>query len=220
MFCSNCGNQIPDGSKFCPNCGSPVVPVPASSAFEQAKEKIASTTQDMKSEVDNAVDSAKQGFNEAGKNIDSAVSEIENEIKGNYSPAAPLKTDRSLIAYILLSLITCGIYGYYFIYTVARDINIACSDDDEETAGLGMFILLSIITCGIYGVYWEYKLGNRLAKNATSFGLTFQENGTTIIMWRIFGCLICFVGTFIGSHILIKNVNAICEAYNKSNHLG
>ncbi len=22
MFCSNCGNQIPDGTKFCPNCGA------------------------------------------------------------------------------------------------------------------------------------------------------------------------------------------------------
>lgn len=24
MFCSNCGTKIPDGSKFCPNCGAPV----------------------------------------------------------------------------------------------------------------------------------------------------------------------------------------------------
>lgn len=24
MFCSNCGNQLPEDSKFCPNCGNPV----------------------------------------------------------------------------------------------------------------------------------------------------------------------------------------------------
>ena len=23
-FCTNCGTQIPDGSRFCPNCGAPV----------------------------------------------------------------------------------------------------------------------------------------------------------------------------------------------------
>ena len=23
-FCINCGTQIPDGSRFCPNCGAPV----------------------------------------------------------------------------------------------------------------------------------------------------------------------------------------------------
>lgn len=27
MFCSNCGNQVPDGQKFCSNCGANVTPV-------------------------------------------------------------------------------------------------------------------------------------------------------------------------------------------------
>lgn len=27
MFCSNCGNQVPDGQKFCSNCGANVAPV-------------------------------------------------------------------------------------------------------------------------------------------------------------------------------------------------
>ena len=35
----------------------------------------------------------------------------------------PLKTDRSLVSYILLSIITCGIYSYYFIYKMAYDVN-------------------------------------------------------------------------------------------------
>lgn len=25
MFCSNCGNQLPKGSRFCPNCGTPIL---------------------------------------------------------------------------------------------------------------------------------------------------------------------------------------------------
>ena len=35
MFCSNCGSRLPDGGKFCPNCGAsaenpaPSAPVPA-----------------------------------------------------------------------------------------------------------------------------------------------------------------------------------------------
>ena len=79
---------------------------------------------------------------------------------------------------------------------------------------MAAFILLSIITCGFYGLYWEYKLGNRLARNAASYGIDMQENGTTILLWRIFGAFICVVGTFVGSYILIKNVNAVCTAYN------
>ena len=26
MYCTNCGNKIPDGAKFCVNCGTPVIP--------------------------------------------------------------------------------------------------------------------------------------------------------------------------------------------------
>ena len=29
MFCNKCGANIPDGSTFCPNCGTPVASVPA-----------------------------------------------------------------------------------------------------------------------------------------------------------------------------------------------
>ena len=129
----------------------------------------------------------------------------------------PLKTDRSLVTYILLSIITCGIYSYYFIYKMAYDVNIACEGDGQETAGLVKFILLSIITCGIYAWFWYYNLGNRLADNAGRYNMNFQENGTTVLLWLIFGSFLCGIGTFVAMHILIKNTNAICNAYNVYN---
>ena len=102
---------------------------------------------------------------------------------------------------ILLSLITCGIYGYYFIYKLAEEVNIACEGDGEQT------------------YYWYYKLGNRLAANAVRYNLNFQENGTTVLMWCIFGAFLCGIGQFFAMHILIKNSNMICAAYNRSKGL-
>ena len=224
MFCTNCGAEIPDGSKFCTACGAPV-PVPSSeSGFKDTVSNAAAAASDFADHAKDTFDSvsadARQAFYNAGQSVDSAVTDITNEFGGTpFQPGAPLKTDRSLAAYILLSIITCGIYGYYFIYSVARDINIACDDDDEETGGLGVYILLSIVTCGLYGIWWEYKLGNRLQKNGPAFGLSIQENGTTILLWRLLGCALCFVGTFVGSYILIRNVNLICDAYNRKNGL-
>lgn len=135
----------------------------------------------------------------------------------NYAPAAvALKTDRSLIILILLNLVTCGIYNLFFIHQWAKDVNVACAGDNENTPGLLPFILLSLVTCGIYSWIWYYKLGNRLAANAPRYGLSLQENGTTIILWLIFGIFLCGIGSLVGMNIAIKNTNTICAAYNNS----
>lgn len=136
-----------------------------------------------------------------------------------YPTATRIPTNRSLIAYILLSIITCGIYSYYFIYSIARDVNTMCREDGEKTGGLLAFILLSFVTCGFYGLYWEYKLGNRLAANAPRYGLTFQENGTSVLLWYLVGALLCGIGPWVAMHILIKNTNALAAAYNARNGL-
>ena len=128
-----------------------------------------------------------------------------------------LKTDRSLLVYILLSIVTCGIYSYYFIYKLAQDLNIACDGDGETTSGLLMFIVLSIVTCGIYSWIWFYKVGNRLASNAPRYGMNFTENGTTVLLWMLFGSMLCGIGPFIAMNIIIKNTNSICAAYNNYN---
>ncbi len=125
-----------------------------------------------------------------------------------------LKADRSLVAYILLNFITCGIYGWYFLYALARDVNAVCAGDGKSTAGLVKLILLSFITCGIYSFFWYYNLGNRLAANAPRYGLNFQENGTTILLWLVLGSMLCGIGPFIAMHIIIKNTNSLCGAYN------
>ena len=126
-----------------------------------------------------------------------------------------VKEDRSLVMYILLSIVTCGIYSYCFLYSIAQDANVVCADDGKKTSGLAAFILLSIVTCGIYAWIWYYNLGNRLSENAPKYGLNFSENGTTVLMWMIFGSFLCGIGPFIAMNILITNMNALAHAYNE-----
>ena len=147
----------------------------------------------------------------AARETDWNVSQAQAAYSGG---AMRMKTDRSLVAYILLSIITCGIYSYYFLYAMARDANVICSADGKKTGGLLAFILLSFITCGFYALYWYYALGNRLAENAPRYGMNFQENGTTVLLWYLVGALVCGIGPFVAMHILIKNMNSLSVAYN------
>ena len=125
-----------------------------------------------------------------------------------------VKEDRSLGMYILLTICTCGIYSWYFIYTMAQDANTLCSGDGKKTPGLAQYILLSIITCGFYNIYWAYTLGNRLAENAPRYGVDFQENGSSVLLWYLFGAMLCGIGPFVAMHILIKNMNTLAHLYN------
>ncbi len=200
MFCKKCGKEVPDNTKFCPRCGT-----------EISIEKRVS-------------DAANNVFQATEQELKSSINEVQQSFGGGQQmppngSGMRLKDDRGLISYIILSLITCGIYSYYFIYKMAADVNVACEGDGENTAGLVAFVLLSFITCGIYAWIWYYKLGNRLASNARRYGLTFQENGTTVLMWLLFGSLLCGIGPFIAMHILIKNTNMICNAYNRAHNL-
>ena len=200
MFCPKCGAEIPNTTKFCPSCGAPC-------SVEQ-----------------NVANAANNMFNAAEQELGSAIHEVHQTFSGNNNQVPPfagerLKDDRGLLSYILLSLITCGIYSYYFIYKLAHDVNIACEGDGQETSGLVAFILLSFITCGIYSYVWYYKLGNRLAENAPRYNMSFQENGTTVLLWCLFGLLLCGIGPYIAMNILIKNSNRICNAYNRAHGL-
>lgn len=125
-----------------------------------------------------------------------------------------LKTDRSLLVYIFLTLVTCGIYGYYTIYALARDVNAACNGDGQHTPGLLQFILLNLVTCGFYTFYWNYSLGNRLFNNGPRYGLNIQETGVTVLLWMLVGMLFCGIGPLIALFFIFRNANAICAAYN------
>ncbi|WP_091206042.1 DUF4234 domain-containing protein [Oribacterium sp. WCC10] len=201
MFCKKCGNQLADDAKFCPVCGEQVNSINNFKEFSQG-----------------AYNAANSALNKAENELGDAARNIAGN-NGGYYGGERLKEDRSLLMYILLTIVTCGIYSYYFVYKLAQDVNTACNGDGQETAGLVKYILLSVITCGIYSFYWQYCLGNRLASNAYRYNLAFQENGTTVLMWDLFGILLCGIGPFIAMNILINNTNKICAAYNRSNGL-
>lgn len=179
------------------------------------------TADDFQNDVREAFRSSAQAAGEAGSQAARAAQNARNDWNARQTPPPPagggvlrLKADRSLLVYLLLSFLTCGIYSLYFIYALARDINAACAGDGRNTAGLLKLVIFSFLTCGLYGVYWYYSLGNRLAYNAPRYGLSFQENGTTILLWYLVGLLLCGLGPLVAMYIIIKNSNALCGAYN------
>lgn len=66
---------------------------------------------------------------------------------------------RNIALCVIFSLITCGIYGIYWMIKINDEVNIL-SGEPDATSGVIVF-LLTLVTCGIYGLYWMYKMGER-----------------------------------------------------------
>lgn len=67
---------------------------------------------------------------------------------------------RDIAVCVILSLVTCGIYGLIWFINIINDLNTAAQTPEDKSAG--MIILLTIVTCGIYGWIWLYHAGEKV----------------------------------------------------------
>ncbi len=91
----------------------------------------------------------------------------------NQYPYPESEGRRGIVIGILVSLITCGIYGLYWQYKQMATLN-AWLKRDEYSFWLWFF--LSIITFGIFGIYYEYKMANGINKVQADNDLVFDSN--------------------------------------------
>lgn len=91
---------------------------------------------------------------------------------------------RSVATAIILSIITCGIYGIYWFVKLTDETNAAVGE--EGTTG-GMAFLFTLITCGIYSWYWMYKQGEKLDNLAVKKGQASSSRGILYLILSFFG---------------------------------
>lgn len=91
---------------------------------------------------------------------------------------------REIVTCILLSFITCGIYGIVWFINLTDDV--AYLSEDPEFSGAKAF-LFTLITCGIYSFFWAYKLGKNIQIAQSKRNLPASDNSTLYIILNLFG---------------------------------
>ena len=99
---------------------------------------------------------------------------------------------RNIALCVILSLVTCGLYGLYWFVCMTDDTNTVANE--EGTSGV-LALILTIVTCGIYGLYWAYKCGDKLDKAKVDRGMPASNGGVLYLILYIFGGILAYALT-------------------------
>ena len=91
---------------------------------------------------------------------------------------------RNIVTCILLSLVTCGIYGIVWFINMTDDV--AYLSEDPEMSG-GKAFLFTLITCGIYSFFWAYKMGKNVYRAQLPRNITARDNSVLYVILQVFG---------------------------------
>lgn len=172
MNCKRCGSYNDNDARFCSNCGCDLT-ADAASGNQQPNYNQPNYTQ--------------PNYNQPNYNQPNYSQPNYNQY--NYNPNGygyGSITRRELVTCILLSIITCGIYGIYWLVCMVNDLN-TVSNEPQPTSG-GTVVLLSIITCGIYSYVWAYRAGEQLCRaRQIRTGYPGENNGVLYVVLSLFG---------------------------------
>lgn len=144
-----------NGENFCPNCG--------------------------------AANNTNQAFQNRQQNYQSPASpqfQQQNQYQNTYG-SSPMVQVRSIVTCIILSIVTCGIYGIFWFISLTDDTR-TLSNNFTGASG-GTAFVYTLITCGIYGFYWAYKQGERIDTARRAKGLAPANQGVVYLILTIFG---------------------------------
>lgn len=138
-----------------------------------------------------------------------------NEQSYYAAPVAHLKTNRGMVKFILLNLITLGIYSLVAYTSIGNDVNqIVSRYDGKRTMHFCLLVfLIAPITLGIASVVWFHRISNRIGDELLRRGLPYRFGAGSFWGWNIFGSLI-LIGPLVYLHKLCKAMNILCSDYN------
>jgi len=167
MNCPSCGSQNRETSRFCSKCGTTLIATaepPSSTPMGTSYPSV---------------------YQQPGMSTDVSLQPVQSGLP--YAPSANpiVGMERSIATSIILSIVTCGIYLFVWIYAIGKDIRDFLGRDDPNP---GMDILLSIVTCGIWALYLMYKYPTLINEMLMKRGLQTNDNLPLIsLLLGIFG---------------------------------
>lgn len=130
-----------------------------------------------------------------------------------YRPMLP--TNRGLAKWILLGIITIGIYPLVIKTRIGKELNRVAAIDGKNTMHYCLiFFLLGPLTLGIMALIWFHLLSERIGNELRRRQIAYSFSAGTFWGWGFFGSLLLGIGPLIYIHKLCRASNMLNIDYN------
>jgi hypothetical protein len=85
---------------------------------------------------------------------------------------------------LLFSILTCGIYYYWWVYKVSGEVQDFLGEPDTAPA---TELLLSALTCGLYLFYWDWKIAEKIARMQERVNIPPKDNTVLYLVLNLLG---------------------------------
>lgn len=113
---------------------------------------------------------------------------------------------RDIVTSIILSIVTCGIYGIIWMINVTDEVSRVAEDPDMQGT---KYFLYSLITCGIYTIIWAYKLGKGASVVKHKNSGVLSDDGVLYLILQLIGLNIVWLA------LAQSELNTYIDAQNK-----
>jgi hypothetical protein len=107
--------------------------------------------------------------------------------------------ERNPIVVVLLTLVTCGIYGLYWMYVSRLEVK---NYLENTTISPGVELLLAVV-CFPFVYIWYYKMGQDVAKMQEKAGLPGKDQSMLFLVLSFFGL------GLVANYIIQENLNEV-----------
>ena len=115
--------------------------------------------------------------------------------------------EKNIVTNILLTFVTCGIYGIFWLISITDDTRSVTGDPRIQTGGVT--ILLILVTCGIYSLIWAYNIGSALTNYYRNQGKYSEDLGVLYLILAI------FTANVVNYCLIQSKLNEIAHTSNK-----
>ena len=109
---------------------------------------------------------------------------------------------------LLLSLVTCFVYWFYWIYATTDELKRATNRTDLNPA---LDLILSIVTCALWGIYVEYRNATIVHEALLAGGQRHDDKAVVILILNLTSLFVGVTG-LIAIVLLQDELNKLAPA--------